>query len=289
MTSFTKVITTEESSLTRVAAPALPFAPMEYQQRFVDDLNSILRLYFNQIDALVSQLQVAQLNTLALPQGSFFQDGVTTLSAGINNSATTIPVVSTTGFQSTGVILIEAEFITYTGKTTTSFTGCTRGQYGTSNSAHSSGVSIGEGQAATGAAALIMSDTTSSNGVALDATDKSKIVFTTAGYYNIQFSLQLVSFDTAVDNVSIWFAKNGTNIDYSAGIGTIPGRISASKPATAIISWNIIIPVAANDYIQLYLFSESGKTLAVTFPTDTAPTRPISPSVILTATFTSAL
>ena len=289
MTIFTQVVTTEESSLTVVSAPTLPFAPVQYQREYQDTLNNILRLYFNRIDALVSQLRVGNLNTLALPQGAFFQDGVTTLSAGITNADTTIPVVSTTGFQNAGAFIIGSEVITYTGKTATSFTGCTRGQYGSSNAAHLAGVYVGEAQAPTGAVALIMSDTTSSNGVALDPADKSKIVFTTAGYYNVQFSLQLLSFDNAVDNVTIWFSKNGTNIDYSAGLGTIPARISATKPATAIISWNIIIPMNANDYIQLYFASDSGNTLAVTYPPGTSPAHPTSPSVILTATFTSAL
>jgi hypothetical protein len=289
MTIFTQVVTTEESSLTVVSAPTLPFAPVQYQREYQDTLNNILRLYFNRIDALVSQLRVGNLNTLALPQGAFFQDGVTTLSAGINNAVTTIPVVSTTGFQNAGAFIIGSEVITYTGKTATSFTGCTRGQYGSSNAAHLAGVYVGEAQAPTGAVALIMSDTTSSNGVALDPADKSKVMFTTAGYYNVQFSLQLLSFDNAVDNVTIWFSKNGTNIDYSAGLGTIPARISATKPATAIISWNIIIPMNANDYIQLYFASDSGNTLAVTYPPGTSPAHPTSPSVILTATFTSAL
>jgi hypothetical protein len=267
----------------------MPFAPVEYQREYQDTVNNILRQYFNQIDTLISQLRVGNLNTLALPQGAFFQDGVTTLSAGINNAVTTIPVVSTASFQNAGAIIIGSEVITYTGKTATSFTGCTRGQYGSSNAAHLAGVYVGEAQAPTGAVALFMSDTTSSNGVALDPADKSKIVFTTAGYYNVQFSLQLLSFDNAVDNVTIWFSKNGTNIDYSAGLGTIPARISATKPATAIISWNIIIPMNANDYIQLYFASDSGNTLAVTYPPGTSPAHPTSPSVILTATFTSAL
>lgn len=289
MTIYTQVVTVEESSLTTVKSPAMPFAPVEYQREYQDTVNNILRQYFNQIDTLISQLRVGNLNTLALPQGAFFQDGVTTLSAGINNAVTTIPVVSTTGFQNAGAFIIGSEVITYTGKTATSFTGCTRGQYGSSNAAHLAGVYVGEAQAPTGAVALIMSDTTSSNGVALDPADKSKVVFTTAGYYNVQFSVQLLSFSNAVDNVTLWFSKNGTNIDYSAGLGTIPARISATKPATAIISWNIIIPMNANDYIQLYFASNSGNTLAVTYPPGTSPAHPTSPSVILTATFTSAL
>lgn len=289
MTIYTQVITTEETSLTTVKSPSLPIAPVDYNRQYGDQLNNVLRLYFNQIDTLVSQLRVGNLNTLALPQGAFFQDGVTTLTAGISNADTTIPVVSTANFQTAGTILIGSELINYTGKTATSFTGCTRGQYGSSNAAHLTGVYVGEAQAATAPVALYMSDTTSSNGVALDPADKSKVVFATAGYYNIQFSAQLLSFDNAVDNVTLWFSKNGTSISYSAGIGTIPARISSSKPATAIISWNIIIPVNAGDYIQLYFASDSGNTLAVTYPPGTSPVHPISPSVILTATFTSAL
>jgi len=285
----TSIVVTEATILNPTKGPTLPFAPVQYDRQYIDTLNNILRQYFNTLDNYTAQLKLSALNQLALPQGAFFQDGVTTLSANINNSVTTIPVVSTTGFQNAGALLIGAELITYTGKTTTSFTGCTRGQYGSSNAAHVSGVYVTEGQTGTGSAALAMTETTSSNGVALDPADKSKVVFTTAGYYNIQFSAQLLSFDNAVDNVTLWFKKNGTDIDYSAGIGTIPARISASVPATAIISWNIIIPVNANDFIQLYFASNSGNTLAVTYPPGTSPVHPTSPSVILTATFTSAL
>lgn len=45
----------------------------------------------------------------------------------LNSSDTTITVASTTGFSSTGTIVIDAEVITYTGLTSTTFTGCTRG------------------------------------------------------------------------------------------------------------------------------------------------------------------
>lgn len=286
---MTQIVTTEVLALTRTKSPALPVAPTEYSRLYQDQLNSILRLYFNTLDNFVAQLNAGALNTLALPQGAFFQDGVTTLTANVSNAATTLPVADTTNFANAGAVLIGSEIITYTGKTATSFTGCTRGQYGSTAASHLSGAYIGEVQPPTGAVALIMTQTSSSNGVALDPADKSKVVFDTAGYYNIQFSVQLLSFDNAVDNVTLWFSKNGSNIDYSAGLGTIPARISATKPATAILSWNIIIPVNAGDYIQLYFSSDSGNTVAVTYPPGTSPAHPTSPSVILTATFTSAL
>lgn len=50
------VVITDALSLTKVKAPALPFAPEEYQRRYQDDLNNILRLYFNTLDTLIGQL-----------------------------------------------------------------------------------------------------------------------------------------------------------------------------------------------------------------------------------------
>lgn len=65
----------------------------------------------------------------------------TQLTAGINSVVTTIPVVSTTSFPSVGSIVIDdggntVEVIFYTGKTSTSFTGATRGADGTTASSH---------------------------------------------------------------------------------------------------------------------------------------------------------
>ena len=54
--------------------------------------------------------------------------GVTTISAGISTSDTTITVPSTKGFPSEyGLLKIDDEIITYTGITSTTFTGCVRG------------------------------------------------------------------------------------------------------------------------------------------------------------------
>jgi len=49
----------------------------------------------------------------------------TTLNGSVSAGATTITVTSTNGFPSSGVFGVESNKITYTGKTSTSFTGCT--------------------------------------------------------------------------------------------------------------------------------------------------------------------
>ena len=60
----------------------------------------------------------------------------TLLNGALNDSATTVTVDSTTGFETAGTITIGAENITYTGKTSTTFTTCTRGADSTSAAAH---------------------------------------------------------------------------------------------------------------------------------------------------------
>jgi hypothetical protein len=101
MTIFTQVVTTEDTSLTTVKAPSLPIAPAVYSRQYIDQLNNILRLYFNQIDALTSQLRVGYLNTLGLPYGSFADTTDQTTTA---NTAT-VMTFDTTDFAS-GVSIV---------------------------------------------------------------------------------------------------------------------------------------------------------------------------------------
>ena len=65
-----------------------------------------------------------------------------TLSSGINNSVTTIPVTSNANFPTVGTLAIGTELITYTGKGTNTFTGATRGSLGTTAATHSSGTVV---------------------------------------------------------------------------------------------------------------------------------------------------
>jgi len=63
----------------------------------------------------------------------------------LDAASTTINVTSTAAFPSTGAIQIEWEIITYTGKTATSFTGCTRGTNGSIASSHAIQPTAGNG------------------------------------------------------------------------------------------------------------------------------------------------
>ena len=273
--------------------PRLPAAPVEYSQRYGDDLTNILRLYFNQLQNFN---QLFTTNTggalLKFPNGAFHQDGATTLTGAMTNVSTTpIQVTSTALFASAGHLLIGSELVAYTGKTSTTFTGITRGVYSTTNTSHSIGDAVTEAlgvASSTSSIAVPLDTTDASNGVTIDTVTDSKIVFAVGGYYNIQFSAQLLNFTTSDDNVTFWWKQNGTDVAYSAGIQAVPSK-HGSSPGAAIVSWNIVLPINADDYIQLYYASESGNTVLATYPAGTSPVHPVSPSVILTATFVSAL
>lgn len=275
-------------------APNLLIAPVSYSQLYIDQLNNALRLYFNQIDNFgAGLLSGAGGAAIRFPNGAFHQDGYTTLTNAIPNSSSTANIVvgSTTGFASAGTILIGQELIRYTGKTATSFTGITRSVYGSSGSSHAAGVYVSEAQgvaSASTALAIPFDTTDTSNQVALDPLDNTKVVFSVAGYYNIQFSVQLLNCTSSIDNVTLWFRQNTNDIANTAGIVSIPSK-HAGGVGAAIVSWNLIVAVDAGDNIQLMMASNSGNTVAATYPPGTAPTHPASPSVILTATFVSAL
>jgi len=276
------------------AVPNLPLAPVGYERAYQDQLNNVLRLYFNQLNNLNSILTGSTGGAfLQFPNGAFYQDGATLLTAAMSNTSTAdIQVASTEDFVlSAGGLIIGTEIITYTGKTATTFTGITRGAYGSTKAAHLAGDAVTEAQTLASpavASALALFKETSSNGVALDTTDKTKVVFSVAGIYNIQFSIQMLTFDGTIDNVTIWFRLNGVDIPYSAGVATVPA-IHGGSPGTAIISWNLVQPVNAGDYIQILFASDTGNTVAATYAAGTSPVHPISPSIILTATFVSAL
>ena len=66
----------------------------------------------------------------------------TSLTAAINATVVVIPVASTAGADGSGMIKIDNELISYTGKTATSFTGCVRGRQGTAAAAHADGAAV---------------------------------------------------------------------------------------------------------------------------------------------------
>jgi hypothetical protein len=83
------LVVTSENELLRVTPPNLPLAPMQYDSRYQEQLNNVLRLYLNQLNK-----SVGQLNTLSVPYGAFSSDQDQTAVA---NTAT-LMTLNTTDF-----------------------------------------------------------------------------------------------------------------------------------------------------------------------------------------------
>jgi hypothetical protein len=52
-------VVTSDYELSQVVSPRLLNAPLEYDYHYQDQLNNVLRLYFNQLDKIIGQLQVS--------------------------------------------------------------------------------------------------------------------------------------------------------------------------------------------------------------------------------------
>ena len=132
---------------------------------------------------------------------------------------------------------------------------------------------------------ITFNTTDSSNGVYI-GTPTSRVVVENAGIYNFQFSAQLDKTSGASASIWIWPRVNGTNIPDSASKVAIQGTTAESVP-----SWNFVLPMNAGDYFELVWLTDDNKVvLKHEAGFGVAPNNvPEIPSVILTATFVSAL
>jgi len=68
-------VVTSEYELNRAVSPRLPAATEEYSKDYINQLNNILRLYFNQLDNILGQLRTAaDTSGLRVPYGAFSSD-----------------------------------------------------------------------------------------------------------------------------------------------------------------------------------------------------------------------
>lgn len=112
--------------------------------------------------------------------------------------------------------------------------------------------------------------------------DGSKVTFSRGGEYNIQFSIQFRNTDTHSFETSVWLSKNGSIVDYTNSITTIPSS-HGGIPGATITTVNFVQRFAEGDYAQLMWQSTGDGFISMdTIAAATNPDRPASPSVILT-------
>jgi hypothetical protein len=130
-------------------------------------------------------------------------------------------------------------------------------------------------------ARVFSADTTEiNNGVILSA--NTRFVVQNAGVYNIQFSAQLQQLNNADSSISIWFRKSGTDIPRSnTELSIDKNQGGASK---LVAAWNIVESFTANQYIEIMWSSPDTGMEILWQNTQTGPTRPSTPSIIVTVT-----
>lgn len=96
--------------------------------------------------------------------------------------------------------------------------------------------------------------------------------------YNIQFSIQTSTSTSSKAEVRVWLRKNGTDIPDSGGEQSI-----STNDGNFIMSYNIILPLEANDYISLMWAVDDTNLHLEALPALTTPyNAAASPSVIIT-------
>ena len=289
-------------------APNLAVATIEYEQRYQDQLNNQLRIYFNELDNALRGLlgsDGAGGKFIRFPYGAFqdqtdqtipsntaqvmrfdttdYVNGVSlgshtavftgTINDGTPPGAGTVLTVSAV---TSGTIYLG---MTLTGGAITA---------GTKVVSQTSGTAGGVG-------AYVVSVSQERTSLTITGTIQSKIAVENPGIYNLQWSGQFQNTDNQIQDMSIWLRKgstgNGTDIVGSSGLVSIPARKSASagEEAHEIVGWNYFLELQANEFVELWWSSTLDSVTLQYYAAATSPTRPSTASVIATLSFVSAL
>ena len=128
--------------------------------------------------------------------------------------------------------------------------------------------------------AMKFNTTEHSSGVTVNNT--TQITIANAGFYNIQFSAQLDKTSNGVDDVSIWFRRNGADIANSNTVVSITKQ--AGGNGRMVAAWNYVDDFIAGEYFEIMWSATDSTTRILAQGTLSTPTRPATPSVILTVT-----
>lgn len=289
-------------------APNLAVATTEYEQRYQDQLNNQLRIYFNELDNAMRALlgsDGAGGKFIRFPYGAF-QDqtdqtipantaqvmrlGTTDYSNGVSLGSHTAVF---TGTIDDGTPPGAGTVLTVTAVTSgTIYLGMTL--TGGSITAGTKVVSQTSGTAG-GVGSYVVSVSQERTSLAITGTVQSKIVVDNPGIYNLQWSGQFQNTDNQIQDISVWLRKDasgaGVDIDGSTGFVSIPARKSASagEEAHEIVGWNYFIELQANEFVEIWWSSTLDSVSLQYYAATTGPTRPATASVVATLSFVSAL
>lgn len=283
----------------QLQAPALPdvgSAPQAYDRSYLDQINGVVRTYFIKIgNAVATLLGPRGGKYLNAPYGAFQDD------TDQKDGSTAVAYyfrLNTTDF-SNGVS-VESRTASFTGSiasTTLTVSAISAGTIYPSMQISGTGVTAGTRIVAqltgttggTGTYTVSASQTVASTAMTGDLPSKIKV--DQDGFYNIQFSVQVANSTNDVQDIDIWFRKNGTDVPSSNSQFGIKPRKSSGVSSRLIAAMNFILELETNDYFEMmWRVSDSGVSIehfdAVT-ASGTTPAIPATPSIIVTVSFMS--
>lgn len=110
----------------------------------------------------------------------------------------------------------------------------------------------------------------------------TRITPANTGIYNLQFSAQLQNTANTTIDFDIWLAYTGSNVANSNTNITLT-KVAGSL-GRSVAAWNWLLPIVANDYVEIKWSCNSSTGEILSHGTQTNPLRPAIPSVIATLT-----
>ena len=110
----------------------------------------------------------------------------------------------------------------------------------------------------------------------------TRIKVTNTGIYNLQFSSQLANTANTNTTFDIWLAYTGSN--YANTNTQIDVNKSAGQLGRQVAAWNFMLPIMANDYVELMWSCNASTGQLAATGSASNPNRPAVPSVIATLT-----
>ena len=106
-----------------------------------------------------------------------------------------------------------------------------------------------------------------------------------AGVYSITFSIQFSNTDTSIHDINVWLRKNdsGSSGDVPASDSRFSIIASHGGIAGNIIGTvNFVLPLVANDYLELMWMTSNVQAYIHAEPAETSPPHPSIPGIICT-------
>jgi hypothetical protein len=280
------------STLRATKAPNLINAPRVYEAGYYDQTYRELRTYFNTLDnATAALFGIRGGDYLDFSYGSFYDttdqlDGsiTTAYHVRLNTTAASNGISITnkqavfTGTIDDGTPPGAGTVLTVSAVASgTIYEGMTLS--GTGVTANTRITAFGTGTGGTGTYTVGTSQEVLST--TITGVLPSQITVVDAGLYNVQFSIQFTNSGANAHAASVWFRKNGTNIADSNSEFSIPAKHGATD-GRLIAALNFFAELAAGDYLELMWAAQDSGINITYLAAQTSPTRPATPSVILT-------